>query len=58
MQPPAIPEDETARLAELYGFGVLDTPSEPGFDDISELARELAGTEIGVITLEIGRAHV
>ena len=51
MQPPAIPEDETARLAELYGFGVLDTPSEPGFDDISELARELAGTEIGVITL-------
>lgn len=51
MQPPEIPEDETARLAELYGFGVLDTPSEPGFDDISELARDLAGTEIGIISL-------
>lgn len=51
MQPPELPADEPARLAELYGFGVLDSPSEPGFDEISELARTLAGTEIAVITL-------
>lgn len=51
MQPPDLPDDEAARLTELYGFAVLDTPREPGFDDISELARELAGTEIAVITL-------
>ena len=51
MQAPELPDDESARLAELIGFGVLDTPSEPGFDDISELARELAGTEIALITL-------
>ena len=51
MQPPALPADEPARLAELYGFNILDSPSEPGFDEISELARALAGTEIAIITL-------
>ncbi|MFN9692583.1 MAG: EAL domain-containing protein [Synechococcaceae cyanobacterium] len=51
MQPPELPADEPARLAELYGFGILDSPSEPGFDEISELARSLAGTEIAIITL-------
>ena len=51
MQPPELPADEPARLAELYGFGILDSPSEPGFDEISELACGLAGTEIAIITL-------
>jgi EAL domain-containing protein (putative c-di-GMP-specific phosphodiesterase class I)/GGDEF domain-containing protein len=51
MQPPELPEDEPARLAELYGFGVLNNAEQPGFVDICELSRELAGTEIAIITL-------
>jgi EAL domain-containing protein (putative c-di-GMP-specific phosphodiesterase class I)/GGDEF domain-containing protein len=51
MQPPAIPENEAARLLELCSFDVLDTPADSDVDDISELARRLAGTEIGIISL-------
>ena len=51
LQEPAIPADEHARLLELYSLGVLDTGAEDRFDDISELARRIAGTEIGIISL-------
>ena len=51
MQEPAIPADEHARLLELYSLGVLDTGAEARFDDISELARRIAGTEIGIVSL-------
>ncbi|MFM7674779.1 MAG: GAF domain-containing protein [Synechococcus sp.] len=51
MRFPAIPEDEQARLQELRGFGVLDIPAAPDFDDITEFTRRVAGTEIGIITL-------
>jgi EAL domain-containing protein (putative c-di-GMP-specific phosphodiesterase class I)/GAF domain-containing protein len=51
MDAPAIPEDEAPRLQELRSYGVLDTDADPHFDDISELARRIAGTEIGIVSL-------
>lgn len=51
MEPPRIPTNEKDRLLDLHGFGVLDSESDPRFDDISELTRRLAGTEIGIISL-------
>jgi EAL domain-containing protein (putative c-di-GMP-specific phosphodiesterase class I)/GGDEF domain-containing protein len=51
MDVPAIPSNEPARLQELRSYGVLDSGSDPHFDDISELARRLAGTEIGIVSL-------
>lgn len=51
MLPPAMPDDEAARLAELRSFGILDTHPDPSFDDISQLARRVAGSDIGIISL-------
>lgn len=51
MDAPANPEDEAPRLQELRSYGVLDTDADPHFDDISELARRIAGTEIGIVSL-------
>ena len=51
MEPPRIPGDEEARLEELRSYCVLDTEANPKFDDISELTRFLAGTEIGIVSL-------
>jgi len=51
MQPPRIPDDEAARLLELRSYSVLDTDQDPRFDDISELTRYIAGTEIGIVSL-------
>jgi diguanylate cyclase len=51
MEAPRIPVDEQARLSELQSYGLLDTEADPRFDDICELARRLAGTEIGIISL-------
>ncbi len=51
MEAPRIPEDEAARLLELHSYAVLDTPADAKFDDISELTRRLAETEIGIVSL-------
>lgn len=51
MEAPRIPDHEAARLLELRSYGVLDTNEDPKFDDISELTRYIAGTEIGIVTL-------
>ncbi|MCP9805312.1 sensor domain-containing phosphodiesterase [Cyanobium sp. T1B-Tous] len=51
MQFPEIPESDPARVMELHSFDVLDTPADPRFDDISELARRVAGTDIAIISL-------
>lgn len=51
MDVPAIPSNEAARLRELRSYGVLDSGADPHFDDISELARRIAGTEIGIVSL-------
>jgi hypothetical protein len=51
--PPAdLPEGgETARLAELNSYGILDTPPEHQFDSIVALARVLFDTPMAAITL-------
>jgi predicted signal transduction protein with EAL and GGDEF domain len=51
MEPPLIPGEEAERLLELRSYGVLDTEADAKFDDISELTRYVAGTEIGIISL-------
>ena len=51
MLPPPRPADDDARVLELHSFGLLDSEADPKFDDISELTRRLAGTEIGIISL-------
>jgi diguanylate cyclase (GGDEF)-like protein len=51
MQEPRIPDDDAARLQELRSYAVLDTEADPNFDDISELTRRIAGTEIGIVSL-------
>ena len=51
MEIPAIPIDEAERLLELKSYAVLDTEPEARFDDISELSRRIAGTEIAIISL-------
>ena len=51
MQFPPVPDDENARLDELRSFGILDTNPDPSFDDITELARQVAGSDIAIISL-------
>lgn len=43
------PFDEDARLAALYGYGILDTPDEPAFDDLVEIIRHVCDTPVAVI---------
>jgi EAL domain-containing protein (putative c-di-GMP-specific phosphodiesterase class I)/GGDEF domain-containing protein len=51
MQIAPIPPTEGQRLAELRSYGVLDTPREQAFDDISELTRAIAGTPVAIVSL-------
>jgi EAL domain-containing protein (putative c-di-GMP-specific phosphodiesterase class I)/GGDEF domain-containing protein len=51
MEFPSVPDDENARLDELRSFGILDTNPDPSFDDITELARQVAGSDIAIISL-------
>lgn len=46
-----VPHDESARLAALHQQGILDTPEEGEFDEITALAAEICGTPIALITL-------
>lgn len=43
--------DETARLAALVRYDVLDTPAEPAFDRITQLVRSILGVPISVVSL-------
>lgn len=45
------PEQERARLAELHSFDVLDSEPELVFNELVELAVEVCGTPIGLISL-------
>ncbi len=51
MIPPAIPPDEGARLAELRGLSILDTPAEERFDRITRLAIRLFEVPIALVSL-------
>jgi serine/threonine-protein kinase len=48
---PQIPDDEEKRLALLKACNIIYTPAEQAFDDVAQLAADLCGTEIALITL-------
>ncbi|HEX2237466.1 MAG TPA: diguanylate cyclase [Gammaproteobacteria bacterium] len=45
-----VPQDEAERLAALRRLKILDTGSEEFFDSITQLAAELCGTPISLVT--------
>lgn len=51
MSAPAIPANETGRLARLHSYAVLDTPAEPSFDDITMLASHICQAPIALVNL-------
>ena len=51
MVPPAIPSNESERLAALRSYDVLDTTYEVAFDNIVELAATLTGSPISMVSL-------
>ena len=51
MQRPAIPANETERLAALYRYQILDTPPEQDFDDLTQMAAQICETPIALISL-------
>lgn len=50
MRPPQYTFD-AARLTTLDAFGILDTPAEPGFDSIVELAAQICETPVALVSL-------
>ena len=46
-----MPANELQRLAELRSFEILDSKQESVYDDLGEIARCIAGTPIGLISL-------
>lgn len=51
MKKPLLPKNESARLAALQSYKVLDTDEESSFDDITTLAAQICGTPIALISL-------
>ena len=51
MKAPPIPGDEPQRLAALRRYGLLDTPPEKVFDDLTALAAHVCQTPIALISL-------
>ncbi|MUG97497.1 GAF domain-containing protein [Scytonema sp. UIC 10036] len=41
---------ETSRLKILYQYGILDTPDEADFDDLTKLAAQICQTPVALIT--------
>ncbi|MGN6366925.1 MAG: ATP-binding protein [Phycisphaerae bacterium] len=46
-----MPPDEEARLAAVQASGLLDTPPEASFDDITTLAARICGTPIALVSI-------
>ncbi len=47
----AIPANEIGRLESLYSYSILDTPPEQEFDELTEIAAQLCGTPVALISL-------
>ena len=47
----AVTANETERLAALHALGILDTPGEVAFDDLTQLAAFICGTPVALVTL-------
>ncbi|WP_336488920.1 PAS domain-containing sensor histidine kinase [Methylobacterium nigriterrae] len=50
-QSPSQTEAERERLAALARYGILDTPAEPGFDDVVLVASELCAAPVALVSL-------
>lgn len=48
---PAIPANESQRLAALQRYRILDTPREQEYEDLVTIARTICGTACGAVTL-------
>src|SRR4051812_9037673 len=48
------PADEPQRMAELRGFGIVDTEPDEDYDRLVQLATALCGVPIGALTLVDG----
>lgn len=46
----ASPEQEAARLTTLYGYQILDTPSDAVLDGLTQLAAQLCGVPIALLS--------
>ena len=46
-----LPANEAERLRDLHRYQVLDTPPDPGLDALTQLAKQIAGTPIALISL-------
>ena len=44
-------DKENARLAELHHLGIMDSPDEQAYDDITRMAADVCGTPVALITL-------
>ncbi len=51
MQPTPIPANDAERVVVLRSLGILDTPPEPDYDEITQLAAQICGTPIALVTL-------
>ena len=52
---PSMPDPtERARLLALRSYHILDTPAEPGFDDLVMLATQICDTPVGLVSLVAG----
>ena len=52
-----VPPSEAARLIEVQGLGMLDTPAEEPFDGIAEVATALFDVPFAVLGLVNGTRH-
>ncbi len=50
-QPTVARDTEADRLAALDSYAILDTPSEPGFDDIVDLACQICQAPVALVSL-------
>lgn len=46
-----LPANEQQRLAKLLSYDILDTDTEHGYDDLTELAAHICGTPISLVSL-------
>ncbi len=51
MKIPPTPSNESARLAALDQYEILDTAPEPAFDDLTRLAAHIMGVPIALVSL-------